>query len=53
MRQPALRAASRIAAATGARLIGETFPARHERGAGIPCPQRPVIPLEADRKRLA
>ncbi len=31
-----LRAASRIAAATGARLLHETFPARMERGAGIP-----------------
>jgi acetolactate synthase I/II/III large subunit len=31
-----LRAASRIAAATGARLLAETFPARMERGAGIP-----------------
>jgi acetolactate synthase I/II/III large subunit len=36
MRAPALDAAGRIAAATGARLLGETFPARHERGAGIP-----------------
>src|SRR5215469_10539096 len=40
MRLPALQAASRIAAATGARLIGETFPARHERGAGIPNVER-------------
>ena len=31
-----LEAASRIAAATGARLIAETFPARLERGAGLP-----------------
>jgi acetolactate synthase I/II/III large subunit len=36
MRRPAVEAASRIAAATGARVLGETFPARHERGAGIP-----------------
>ena len=35
-RGPALRAAARIAAATGARLIHDTFPARLERGAGIP-----------------
>jgi acetolactate synthase-1/2/3 large subunit len=34
--RPALEAASRIAQATGARLLAETFPARHERGAGIP-----------------
>ena len=31
-----LRAASRIAVATGARLIAETFPARMESGAGVP-----------------
>jgi acetolactate synthase I/II/III large subunit len=36
LRRPALEAASRIAAAAGARLLGETFPARHERGAGLP-----------------
>jgi acetolactate synthase I/II/III large subunit len=35
-RRPALVAASRVAQATGARLLAETFPARHERGAGIP-----------------
>jgi acetolactate synthase-1/2/3 large subunit len=31
-----LEAASRIAAATGAKLLAETFPARMERGAGLP-----------------
>ena len=36
LRRPGLEAASRIAAATGARLLGETFPARLERGAGLP-----------------
>jgi acetolactate synthase-1/2/3 large subunit len=36
LRRAAIEAASRIAAATGARLLAETFPARHERGAGIP-----------------
>ena len=36
LRRTAIEAASRIAEATGARLLGETFPARHERGAGIP-----------------
>jgi acetolactate synthase-1/2/3 large subunit len=36
LRRTAIEAASRIAAATGARLLSETFPARHERGAGIP-----------------
>jgi acetolactate synthase I/II/III large subunit len=40
LRRPALEAASRIAVATGARLIGETFPARHERGAGLPDVER-------------
>jgi acetolactate synthase I/II/III large subunit len=34
--RPALEAASRIASATGARLLAETFPARLERGAGVP-----------------
>jgi acetolactate synthase-1/2/3 large subunit len=36
VRRPALAAASRAAQATGARLLAETFPARHERGAGSP-----------------
>ena len=40
MRRPALAAASRVAEATGARLLAETFPARHERGAGIPAVPR-------------
>ncbi|WP_328492887.1 acetolactate synthase large subunit [Streptomyces sp. NBC_00414] len=35
-----LRAAARIAAATGARLLCETFPARLERGAGLPTVER-------------
>jgi acetolactate synthase-1/2/3 large subunit len=38
--RPGLDAASRIAAATGIRLLAETFPARHERGAGIPAVDR-------------
>ena len=37
---PRLAAASRISQATGARLLAETFPARHERGAGIPPVER-------------
>ncbi len=36
MRRQGLEAASRVAQATGARVLGETFPARHERGAGLP-----------------
>ena len=40
MRAGALRAADRVAAATGARVLAETFPARHERGAGVPAVDR-------------
>jgi acetolactate synthase I/II/III large subunit len=39
-RRPGLEAASRVAQATGARLLCETFPARLERGAGIPAVDR-------------
>jgi acetolactate synthase-1/2/3 large subunit len=40
-----LLAAGRIAAATGARLLAETFPARQERGAGLPAVERlPYVP---------
>ncbi|MEV0488235.1 acetolactate synthase large subunit [Streptomyces sp. NPDC050508] len=39
-REPALSIAGRIAAATGARLLCETFPARLERGAGLPAVER-------------
>jgi acetolactate synthase-1/2/3 large subunit len=40
LRVPGLRAAARIAAETGSTLLGETFPARVERGAGIPAVER-------------
>jgi acetolactate synthase-1/2/3 large subunit len=40
MRRPGLEAASRVAQATGARMLAETFPARHERGAGLPAVER-------------
>ena len=40
LRAPALRAASRATAATGTALLGETFPAHLERGAGIPAVER-------------
>jgi acetolactate synthase-1/2/3 large subunit len=53
MRQPALQAASRIGAATGARLIGETFPARHERGAGLPAVERLAYLAEGAAGQLA
>ncbi|MFN8036071.1 MAG: acetolactate synthase large subunit [Acidimicrobiia bacterium] len=38
--EPALRAASRVAGAAGAKLLCETFPARLERGAGVPAVER-------------
>jgi acetolactate synthase-1/2/3 large subunit len=38
--EAALVAASRVATATGAKLLGETFPARLQRGAGIPAIER-------------
>jgi len=48
LREPGLRAAARIAAATGARLLSETFPARLERGAGLPRTERlPYFPEQA------
>jgi acetolactate synthase-1/2/3 large subunit len=40
VRRAGLEAASRAAQATGARLLCETFPARLERGAGIPAVER-------------
>ena len=39
-REEGLLAASRIARATGAKLLCETFPARLERGAGLPAVER-------------
>ncbi|WP_027942579.1 acetolactate synthase large subunit [Amycolatopsis taiwanensis] len=39
-REPGLLAASRIAEATGAKVFIETFPARIERGAGLPAIER-------------
>lgn len=40
LREDGLRAASRIATATGVRLFAETFPARLRRGAGVPAVER-------------
>ncbi|MBA3303549.1 MAG: acetolactate synthase large subunit [Acidimicrobiia bacterium] len=40
LREAGLVAASRVANATGAKLLCETFPARLERGAGIPAVER-------------
>jgi len=48
-----LRAASRIGAATGARLLAETFPARMERGLGVPSVDRLAYLVEAAGAQLA
>lgn len=47
-----LRAASRIAAATGARLLVETFPARLEAGVGVPAIERLAYIAEAAQYQL-
>jgi acetolactate synthase-1/2/3 large subunit len=45
LRERGLLAAGRIAAATGARVLAEPFPARLERGAGLPAVERlPYVP---------
>jgi acetolactate synthase-1/2/3 large subunit len=52
--QPAgLKSASRIAQRTGARLFCETFPARLERGAGLPALERLAYLPELVRDQLA
>jgi acetolactate synthase I/II/III large subunit len=51
--RPALEAASRIAAATGAQVLAETFPARHERGAGIPHVDRLAYLVEMAASQLS
>ena len=48
-----LRAASRISVATGARLLAETFPARLERGAGLPGVDRLAYLAEMAEAQLA
>ena len=48
-----LRAASRISVATGARLLAETFPARMERGAGVPGVDRLAYLAEQAEVQLA
>jgi acetolactate synthase I/II/III large subunit len=53
LRRPGLEAASRIAASGYARLIGETFPARVERGAGIPPLERLAYLTEMASAQLA
>ena len=53
LREPGLVAAARIAAATGAALLCETFPARLERGAGLPPLDRLPYFAEQATARLA
>ncbi|MBW5422469.1 acetolactate synthase large subunit [Streptomyces sp. BG9H] len=48
-----LVAAGRVAAATGARLLCETFPARLERGAGRPAVERLAYLVSGAREQLA
>ena len=50
--EPGLRAASRICAATGAQMLGEVFPARQPRGAGVPPLDRLAYLAEAAQKQL-
>jgi acetolactate synthase I/II/III large subunit len=51
-RGPGLAAAARIAEATGARLLCETFPTRLERGAGVPAIDRLAYFAEAATAQL-
>jgi acetolactate synthase I/II/III large subunit len=53
VRRGGLDAASRIAQATGARLLCETFPARMQRGAGIPAVDRLAYLAEFAAPQLA
>jgi len=53
LRRTALDAAAGVAQATGARLLAETFPARHERGAGIPPVDRLAYLVEMASSQLA
>jgi len=47
-----LEAASRVAAATGARVLAETFPARMEAGAGVPATRRLAYLAEQAEQQL-
>ncbi|MGH9232432.1 MAG: acetolactate synthase large subunit, partial [Acidimicrobiales bacterium] len=53
LREDALLAASRVANATGARLLAETFPSRTERGAGRPSVDRLAYLAEFASSQLA
>lgn len=50
--EPGLLAAARIAAGTGTRLLAETFPARMQRGAGLPDVLKLPYPPDGARKQL-
>ncbi|MBX7432015.1 acetolactate synthase large subunit [Mycobacterium sp. Y57] len=52
-RRPGLSAAVRLAQATGARVLCETFPTRLERGAGVPVVERLAYFAEAAETQLA
>jgi acetolactate synthase-1/2/3 large subunit len=51
-REPCLQAASRLCEATGARMLGEVFPARQTRGAGVPVLERLAYLVEAAQRQL-
>jgi acetolactate synthase-1/2/3 large subunit len=53
LREPALLAAARVAAATGAKLYSEVFPTRMERGAGLPPVERLAYFAELASVQLA
>ncbi len=53
LREPALLAAARIAAQTGAQLFAEVFPTRIERGAGLPHVERIAYLAELASVQLA
>ncbi|HYD77709.1 acetolactate synthase large subunit [Ramlibacter sp.] len=53
LREPALMAAARIAAKTGAKLYAEVFPTRFERGAGLPPVERIAYLAEMASVQLA
>jgi acetolactate synthase-1/2/3 large subunit len=52
LRADGLQAASRVAVSTGALLLGETFPANLERGAGIPAVERLAYLAEMAQAQL-
>jgi acetolactate synthase-1/2/3 large subunit len=53
LREPGLRAAAQVAAATGVKLLAEVFPTRIERGAGLPAVERVAYLAELASVQLA